>query len=55
MVYKFFDEKSKGSGFSIKSVSQNQQLPEELHKPIIRKFKKEKCTRHLRTIFGVPI
>ena len=40
MVYNFFDKKSKGSG--IKSVSQNQQLAEELHKPIIRKFKKRK-------------
>ena len=38
MVYKFFDKKSKGSG--IKSATQNQQLAEELHKPIIRKFKK---------------
>ena len=38
MVYKFSDKKSKGSG--IKSVSQNQQLAEELHKPITRKFKK---------------
>ena len=40
MVYKFFDKKTKGSG--IKSMSQNEQLAEELHKPIIRKFKKRK-------------
>ena len=33
MVCKFFDKKSKES--NIKSVSQNQQLAEELHKPII--------------------
>ena len=33
MVYKFFDKKSKG-------VVVNKQLAEELHKPIIRKFKK---------------
>ena len=39
MVYKFFNKKSKDSG--IKSVSQNQQLAKELHKPIIRKFKKK--------------
>ena len=39
MVYKFFDKKSKGSG--IKSMP-NQQLANELHKPIIRKFKKKK-------------
>ena len=40
MVYKFFDKKSAGKG--IKSVPQNEQLAEELHKPIIRKFKKRK-------------
>ena len=48
MVYKFFDKKTAASG--IKSMSQNehpldlamQQLAEELHKPIIRKFKKRK-------------
>ena len=39
MVYKFFDKKSKGSG--IKSMS-TQQLADELHKPIIRKFKGRK-------------
>ena len=37
MVYKFFDKKSKGSG-----LKENQQLANELHKPIIRKFKKKK-------------
>ena len=36
MVYKFFDKKTAGSG--IKSMPQNEQLAEELHKPIIRKF-----------------
>ena len=40
MVYKFFDKKTAGSG--IKSMHQNEQLDEELHKPIIRKFKKRK-------------
>ena len=43
MVYKFFDKKSKGSvvtALANKSVSQNQQVAEELHKPITRKFKK---------------
>ena len=39
MVYKFFDKKSKGSGIK-KEVEQNKKLAEELHKPIIRKFKK---------------
>ena len=45
MVYKFFDKKSIGSGATAltnKPVSQNQQLAKELHKPIIRKFKKRK-------------
>ena len=40
MVHKFFDKKSSGSG--VKSIPQNQQLVEDLHKPIIRKFKKRK-------------
>ena len=40
MVYKFFDKKTKGS--DVKSTPQNEQLADELHKPIIRKFKKRK-------------
>ena len=47
MVYKFFDKKSasladkstKGSGVA---TLQNEVLAEDLHKPIIKKFKKEK-------------
>ena len=46
MVYKFFDKKSKGSGAknvnNTKLTPQNQQLAEELHKPIIKKFEKRK-------------
>ena len=45
MVYKFFDEKSAGSGakkVNTKLTPQNQQLAEELHKLIIRKFEKRK-------------
>ena len=49
MVYKCFDKKTKGSGVTmlanksaIKSIPQNEQLAQELHKPIIRKFKKRK-------------
>ena len=34
MLYKFFDKKSKGSGVNIE-VKHNEQLAEELHKPII--------------------
>ena len=40
MVYKVFNKKTAGS--SIKSMPQNEQLAEELHKSIIRKFKKRK-------------
>ena len=39
MVYKFFDKKSKGSGVNIPSEF-NEQLAEELHKPITRNLKK---------------
>ena len=40
MVYKFFD--SKVSGSSAKLIPENEQLANELHKPIIRKFEKRK-------------
>ena len=45
MVYKFFDSKVEGSGakhVNTKLTPQNQQLAEELHKPIIKKFEKRK-------------
>ena len=45
MVYKFFDKKSAESGVkhvNTKITPQNQQLAEELHKPIIRKIGKRK-------------
>ena len=45
MVYKFFDKKSVGSGakhVNTKITPQNQQLAEELHKPIVRKIEKRK-------------
>ena len=48
MVYKFWDEKSSGSSRLLSSASQiannkeNIRLANELHKPIIRKFKKRK-------------
>ena len=57
MVYKFFDKKSKGSG--IFANEPNYQLANELHKPIIGKFKKSlfkrKCIHHMEIIFGVLI
>ena len=49
MVYKFFDKKTKGRGVTtftkksaIKSIPQNEQSADELHKPIIKKFKKRR-------------
>ena len=39
-VYKFFDKKSKGSGVANNRIKQNLLLAKELHKPIIRNFKK---------------
>ena len=41
MVYKFFDRMSKRSDFK-PAIKQHEQLAEELHKPIIRKFEKRK-------------
>ena len=40
MVYKFFDKKSKGNGVANNEIKQNLQLAKELHKQIIRNFKK---------------
>ena len=52
MVYKFFDKKSKGSGIANEP---NYQLANELHKPIIIKFKKGKFIHILEAISGVLI
>ena len=61
MVYRFFDKKStsladestKGSGVAM---LQNEQLSEELNKPVVLKnFKKEEFILLLKTIFGVLI
>ena len=38
MVYKFFNKKTTGSGVNMHA--NNDQLAEQLHKPIIRNFKK---------------
>ena len=52
MVYKCFDKKSKRSGVSIPSEF-NKQLAEELHKPIIRNFKKKnRLFKMKRSYFG---
>ena len=51
MVFKFFDIKSSGSGITNGS---NHQLANELHKPIIKKFRKRKVYSSFRdNIWGV--
>ena len=53
MVYKFFDKKSSGGGITSEP---NYQLADELHKPIIRKFKKRKVYSSFRdNIWGVDL
>ena len=59
MVYKFFDSKVSGSGAKhvhTKITPQNQQLAEELHKPIIRKFENRKVhAAFTYNIWGVDL
>ena len=64
MVYRFFDKKSasladksdEGSGVNTKLAPQNQQLAEELHKPMIRKFEKRKIHAAFQdNIWGVDL
>ena len=53
IIYKFFDKKSSGSGIAIEL---NYQLAKELHKPIIRNFKKIKVyASFIDNICGVYI
>ena len=49
MVYKFFHKKT-GSGISV-----NEQLANELHKPVVKKFKRRKVYERLKTLFGQQI
>ena len=54
MVYKFFDKKSLGSG--VKLISQNEQLANEFHKPIIKEFEKRKVYSTFKdNIWGVDL
>ena len=54
MVYKFFDSKVSGSG--AKLISENEQLANELHKPIIRKFEKRRVYSTFKdNIWGVDL
>ena len=46
MVYMFFDKKT-GLGASV-----NEELAQELHKPVTKKIKKEQSRPGLKTIFG---
>ena len=54
MIYKFFDEKSSGSGIANEP---NYQLANELHKPIIKNFKKRKVysSSFRDNIWGVDV
>ena len=53
MVYKFFDKKSSGSGVATEP---NYQLANDLHRPIIRKFKRRKVYSSFRdNIWGVDL
>ena len=46
MLYRFFDKTSQGSGLA--NNKENIQLANELHKPIIRKFRKRKVYSSFR-------
>ena len=60
IVYNFFDKNSSGRSIvdnnnnnNNNNNKQNLRSAEELHKPIIKKFKKEKFILDLKIIFGV--
>ena len=54
MVYKFFYSKVSGSGAQL--IPQNEQLANELHKPIIRKFEKRRAYSTFKdNIWGVDL
>ena len=55
MVYNFSDKKSTGGGVANNEIKQNLQLAEELHKPIIRKFKKRSLFRFKDNIWGADL
>ena len=47
--YKFFEKKT------VSGISVNGQLAGELHRPVIKKFKRRNAMRDLKTIFGQGI
>ena len=50
MVYRFFNERAKGSGLN------NKELAEELHKPIIKNFKRRKIYSSFKdNIWGIDL
>ena len=51
-IYTFCGKKSSGRAVKTENI-QNEELAEELQKPIIRKFDKKGCSLLLQTIFGV--
>ena len=54
MVYKFFDKKSSGSG--VNAIEPNDQLANELHRQIIKTFKRQKLYSYFRDNFwGVDL
>ena len=61
MVHKFFHKKCAGSGANMHGNNERhldwttQKLAEELHKPIIKKLKKEQFIQDSKIIFGVLI
>ena len=57
MVYKTFNERTKGSGFEfVKNALENKQLAEELHKPIIKNFKRRQVYYIFKdNIWGVDL
>ena len=53
MVYKSFAKKTSGGTVNKELIISNKELTEELHKPIIRKFKKRKVqSRFIDNIWG---
>ena len=57
MVYKFFNERTKGSGINLKANSLNNEiLAEKLHKSIIKNFKRRKVYSSFKdNIWGVDL
>ena len=57
MVYKFFNKRTKGSGINLQANSLNNEiLAEELHKPIIKNFKRRKVYSSFKdNIWGVDL